>query len=118
MTDNDNVTPIHPAADEAPVTVAELRRALHERQGPALAEVEKRLAALTTDRVRRDAVDELTTHAKRIGDLEGDLLAGYGRFTGSDDDPLAALGREVRELVELYGVIEAITGRGARRVKP
>ena len=114
MTDNDNVTPIRPDGDE-PLTVADLRRQLAERQGPALVETERRLASLSVARVRRDAAAELSTHARRIDDLQGDLVAGYGRFTGSDDDPLAALGREVREVVALYGVLEALAGRGARR---
>jgi cytosine/adenosine deaminase-related metal-dependent hydrolase len=113
----DNVTPINgegTPADEH-VTVVEVRRALHERHGRALADVDRRLAALSADRVRRDAVDELVEHAERIAGLKGDLLAGYGRFITSDDDPLAALGREVRELVDLYAVVELLAGRGARR---
>lgn len=119
----DNITPINPTTepgtgpDGTPdaLTVGDLRRALHERHGAALRDVDARLSALSVARVRSDAADEVTRHANRVADLQGDLVAGYGRLTGSPDDPLKALADELRHLIDLYGVLEVLSGRGARR---
>ncbi|AEK37654.1 hypothetical protein CVAR_2309 [Corynebacterium variabile DSM 44702] len=110
MTDNDNVTPIHPAA-----TVADLKAAMNDRHGRGMSDAEARLNSLSVEVVKTAAAEKITRTATDLADLGRLLADNRARLTTDPNDPIAEAHRLIVSLIQDYGVVEYLNGRGARR---
>ena len=105
-----NVTPISPAA-----TVGELKEAMTDRHGRGMADTERRLNGLAVGVVKKEAADRINRTASSIADLARLLADNRARLITDPDDPLAEAHRLIVSLIQDYGVLEYLHGRGARR---
>lgn len=110
MTEQTNVTELHPAQ-----TVADLKAAMNDRHGRGMSDAENRLNALSVEVVKRAAAEKITRTATDLADLAGLLADNRARLTTDPDDPLAEAHRLIVSLIQDYGVVEYLNGRGARR---
>ncbi|AHW63918.1 Hypothetical protein CGLY_07365 [Corynebacterium glyciniphilum AJ 3170] len=102
--------------DPGAMTVGELRRQLAERHGTALAQTDKLLADVTVDCVRQDVAQRMSRVAERLARNSSLLDRNAARLSTDENDPLAAVQRDVGALVDLFGVAEVLHGR-TRRVR-
>lgn len=115
MADN-NVTPINGTDEPTPAqTVAELKAAMTDRQGRGMSDAERRLNALSVAVVKKEAADRINRTATSLGALTGTLAENRARLITDPDDPLAEAHRLIVSLIQDYGVLEYLNGRGARR---
>lgn len=110
MSTENNVTPISPAA-----TVGELKAAMTDRQGRGMSDAERRLNGLAVAVVKKEAADRINRTASSIAELTRTLAENRARLITDPDDPLAEAHRLIVDLIQTYGVLEYLNGRGARR---
>lgn len=103
--------------DQTTQTVGELRKLLQDRHGTALAQTDKLLADVTVAAARTEVADRMRRAAKRVARHTLQLDPDAPRFDTDPDDPLDEIRRDLGELVELFGCVEQLAGRGAKRVR-
>ena len=109
-----NVTPIN--GEQTPAaTVGELKAAMTSRHGLGLTEAERRLNGLAVDVVKKEAADRINRTASSIAELTHTLAENRARLITDPDEPLAEAHRLIVSLIQDYGVLEYLNGRGARR---
>lgn len=110
MVTDDNVTPIRPEQ-----TVAALKAAMTDRHGRGMVEAEKRLNSLSVEVVKAAAAEKIERTATDLADLGRLLADNRARLTTDPDDPIGEAHRLIVSLIQDYGVVEFLNGRGARR---
>lgn len=99
------------------VTVGELRAALHNRRADAVKLTEERLQGLQVVTLRKEIAEQMTRLAERLARNAALLDRNVPSLSTDPDDPLSDVQRDLRDLVECFGVAEVLHGRGARRVR-
>ncbi|MGP5929435.1 hypothetical protein [Corynebacterium glyciniphilum] len=110
-----NDTPTDPGA----MTVGELRTALQDRHGQAIADTDRALKTVTVAAARSEVAVKMERAAVRLQTAARLVDRDPGAVRGilDPDDPIKSSHAALVELIQLYGVAELLAGQGARRVR-
>lgn len=121
--DTNNVTPINPTtepgtepdATPAAPTVGDLKAAMTDRHGRAMSDAVAKVNALSVDVVKRATAERIERNAAKLADVARCLADNRPRLIFDPADPVAEAHRLIVSLIQDYGVVEYLNGKGARR---
>lgn len=106
-----------PATDPGELTVGELRAALQDRHGNALADTDTLLQSVTVDCAKTDVAAKMERATERLQAAARRVDTNYPGTVHDPDDPLKSAHAAIVELIQMFGVAEVLHGRGAKRVR-